>query len=106
MSETKRKIILKKIKKDGLDTIWHPESTLVFKSQKERLVIGSIIKGEFQSLDEGAIILCQEWNFKPDESLIEQDEEGEDEEGEDEGGEDEDEGDEDEEDEVGEEDEE
>ena len=85
MSETKRKIILKKIKRDGLDTIWHPESTLVFKSQKERLVIGRIVNDEFQSLDEDTMALCEEWKFKPDESLIE----AEQEEGEEEGEEDE-----------------
>lgn len=85
MSETKRKIILKKIKRGALDTIWHPESTLVFKSQKERLVIGRIVDDEFQSLDEDAIALCDEWKFKPDETLIE----AEQEEGEEEGEEDE-----------------
>ena len=87
MSETKRKIILKKIKRGSLDTIWHPESTLVFKSQKERLVIGRIVDDEFQSLDEDAIALCVEWKFKPDETLIEpEQDEGEEEGEEDESG--------------------
>ena len=81
MSETKRKIILKKITINEVDTIWHPESTLVFKSQKERLVIGRMLNGEFQSLDKKAIELCEEWRFKPDESLIEEEGSEEEEEG-------------------------
>ena len=68
MSDTKRKIILKKIA--SLQTIWHPETTLIFKSQKERLVIGRYVNGEIITLDDEAMELCSEWNFKPDPSLV------------------------------------
>ena len=44
MSTQKRKITLKKL--SALNTVWHPESGLVFKSQKERLVIGSYVDGK------------------------------------------------------------
>ncbi len=69
MSTQKRKITLKKL--SALNTVWHPESGLVFKSQKERLVIGSYVDGNLVDLDDEALTLCEEWNFKPDESLLE-----------------------------------
>lgn len=69
MSVAKRKIVLKKLKEHN--TIWHPESTLVFKSQKERLVIGRYVDGNLIQLDDTAIDLCDEYEFKPDESLFE-----------------------------------
>ena len=68
MSTTKRKIILQKL--SALNTVWHPESGLVFKSQKERLVIGSYVNDNLVDLDEDSLALCEEWNFKPDESLL------------------------------------
>ena len=80
MSTVKRKIILKKL--SALNTVWHPESGLVFKSQKERTVIGSYIDNKLVDLDEDSLALCEEWNFKPDESLLaneEEEEEGEEE---------------------------
>ena len=52
-------------------TIWHPESTLVFKSQKERLIIGRYVDGELISLDDEALDLCQVHGFTPDDSLLE-----------------------------------
>jgi nitrogen fixation/metabolism regulation signal transduction histidine kinase len=75
MSTQKRKITLKKL--SALNTVWHPESGLVFKSQKERLVIGSYVGGNLVDLDDEALTLCEEWNFKPDESLLEADAEEE-----------------------------
>lgn len=81
MSTQKRKIILKKL--TSHDTIWHPESTLVFKSQKERLVIGTYKDGNIVPLDDEALELCDEWGFKPDESLIQADSNDDQEEGED-----------------------
>lgn len=75
MSTTKRKIILKKL--SSLNTVWHPESGLVFKSQKERLVIGSYVNDTLVDLDEDSLALCEEWNFKPDESLLANEEEEE-----------------------------
>jgi len=73
MSESKRKIVLKKL--SALNTVWHPESSLVFKSQQERLVIGQYVDKKLVSLDEEMLALCDEWNFKPDESLLEDDNE-------------------------------
>ena len=63
-----QKIVLKKL--TAHNTIWHPESTLVFKSQKERLVIGRYIDDELIPLDDEAMSLCETWKFKPDESLL------------------------------------
>jgi hypothetical protein len=48
---------------------------LVYKSKKERVVIGRFVDGELIPLDDIAIELCDEWRMKPDESLIENDEE-------------------------------
>jgi hypothetical protein len=64
------KIILKKLKELG--TIWHPESTLVFKSKDDKVVIGRWDKSEFIDLDDTAIESCEKWGFKIDESLIEE----------------------------------
>jgi hypothetical protein len=82
MSSATKKIVLKKLKE--LDTIWHPESTCVFKSTQDKVVIGRFENGELVSLDDTALDLCEKWKFKYDTSLIEE-EEGE-EEADDEGG--------------------
>jgi hypothetical protein len=66
------KIILKKLKE--LNTIWHPESTLVFKSKDEQVVIGRWNNSSFIELDQVALELCDTWKFKVDDSLIEQEE--------------------------------
>ena len=68
-ARSKRKIILKSLKK--YKTIWHPESTLVYKSRKDRVVIGRYVEDQLIPLDEKALKLCEKWNMKPDESLIE-----------------------------------
>ena len=81
----KRKIILKSLRK--YKTIWHPESTLVYKSKKERIVIGRYVDNELIPLDEEALELCEEWNMKPDESLLEEEDEEGNEEGNEEEGE-------------------
>lgn len=70
MTETASKIMLKKLKE--LNTIWHPDSTLVFKSKDEKLVIGRWVDSTLVDLDDTAIQLCETWKFKIDESLIEQ----------------------------------
>ena len=69
MSDSSKKIVLKKL--TAHNTIWHPESTLVFKSQKDRLVIGRYVDDEVIPLDDIAINLCETWKFKPDDSLFE-----------------------------------
>ena len=75
MSEAKRKIVLKKLA--AHKTIWHPESTLVFKSQKERLVIGRLEEGELIALDDQCVSLAEEWSFNIDETLLQDDSDGE-----------------------------
>lgn len=69
MSAAKRKLRLVKLKK--YNTIWHPDSTLVFKSQKERFVIGRLVDKELVPLDDEAIELSEQWKLKIDESLLE-----------------------------------
>lgn len=83
------KIILKKNK--SIDRIWHPESTLVFKSSKEKLVIGRYDGEELIHLDDEALNLCTTWKFKYDTSLVEEEDVTASEEGDEEGDEDEDE---------------
>ena len=88
MSAAKRKLRLVKLKK--YNTIWHPDSTLVFKSQKERFVIGRLVDKELVPLDDEAIELSEQWKLKIDESLLESESEEKDsEEGSDEGSNDE-----------------
>lgn len=64
------KIMLKKLKE--LNTIWHPDSTLVFKSKDEKLVIGRWVDSTLVDLDDTAIQLCETWKFKIDESMLDQ----------------------------------
>ena len=73
-AKLKGKIILKK--NNIINKIWHPESTLVFKSSKEKLVIGRLDNKDFIPLDDEALDLCIKWKFKYDNSLVD-DEEGE-----------------------------
>lgn len=82
MTTSSKKIVLKKL--NTHNTIWHPESTLVFKSQKDRLVIGRYVDDKIISLDEEALSLCETWKFKPDESLFEGEEKVDEEESEEE----------------------
>ena len=74
MSTSSKKIVLKKLVSHN--TIWHPESTLVFKSQKEKIVIGRYVNDEIIPLDDNALQLCELWKFKPDESLIDEQDQG------------------------------
>jgi chemotaxis protein histidine kinase CheA len=67
---SKSKIVLKKLK--ALDKIWHPESTLVFKSLDDKKVIGRYTDNEFISLDETALQLCVDWSFTYDPDLVEE----------------------------------
>jgi hypothetical protein len=67
---TKPKKVLKVLKE--LDTVWHVESTLVFKSQNEKKVTGRYVDGEFIELDDTALELCEEWGFKYDQELYDQ----------------------------------
>ena len=72
MSQLKGKIALKK--NNIINKIWHPESTLVFKSATEKLVIGRFFDNEFISIDEKTLDLCVQWKFKYDASLVDEEE--------------------------------
>ena len=72
MSKSKPKISLKNNK--TINKIWHPESTLVFKSSKEKIVIGRCEEGELIQLDDKSLDLCSHWKFKYDTSLVEEEE--------------------------------
>jgi hypothetical protein len=60
-----KKVILKTLKE--LDTIWHPDSKLVFKSKDDKKVIGRYENNEFIEFDDEALELCKVWKFKYDE---------------------------------------
>lgn len=49
---------------------WHKESGLVFKSSKERVVIGRMDGDEFVDLDDDTIELASNWEFKLDPSMV------------------------------------
>ena len=74
MNSSKSKITLKKNK--AIDKIWHPESTLVFKSATEKKVVGRCIDDEFLPLDEECLSLCEQWGFKYDTDLVDDGDEG------------------------------
>ena len=69
------KITLKKIK--GSDNILHPDSGLVFRSQKDKVVIGKYEDGEILTLDNSMVELCEKWNFKYDQDLLVEEDENE-----------------------------
>jgi hypothetical protein len=53
------------------DTLWHPDSRLVFKSKTEKLVVGRLTDDDNVVLDEEALGLCETWSFKIDPALVE-----------------------------------
>lgn len=61
---SKSKIVLKTLKEHG-NMIWHPESTLVFKSASDRKVIGRF-DGKFNELDDVSLGLIDDYGFKVD----------------------------------------
>lgn len=63
-----------KLKKYG-DTLWHPESRLVFKSRKEKLVVGRLDDKEELIVDDKMVELSDNWNFKIDPDIVESAEE-------------------------------
>lgn len=64
------KVVLKRLK--AIDKIWHPESTLIFKSLDDKKVIGRFHNNNFIPLDDVALDLCTEWNFSYDPDLVEE----------------------------------
>ena len=67
------KVMLKKLK--SINKIWHPESTLVFKSLEDKKVIGRFCDNEFIPLDNEALSRCSKWGFNYDPELVEEEEE-------------------------------
>ena len=61
MSNTK-KVSLKKLAE--FNTVWHEESALVFKSQKEIIVIGKLVNKEILPLTDVDISTCEKFKFK------------------------------------------
>ena len=64
----KGKIVLKKL--PNYSNIWHPDSTLVFKSAKDRTVIGRYVDSELLELDEECLEICKLWKFKPNQEEL------------------------------------
>ena len=63
MSETKRpKISLKKLAE--FNTVWHEQSALVFKSNKELVVVGKLVNKKIVRLTENDIADCENFRFK------------------------------------------
>ena len=55
-------VILKKHK--AIDKLWHPETSLVFKSPQERVVIGKVVENKLVLLTEKDVDLCKANNFR------------------------------------------
>lgn len=65
------KVEKKTFKRKG-EFIYHPESNLIIKSTKEKMVIGRFDEdGNKLGLDEKTLELCEEYGFDPDPSLLE-----------------------------------
>ena len=85
-SQSKTKTVPKPIqrvlrKHKVLGKLWHPESDLIFKSAKERVVIGKCVENKLISLKKSDLDICKQWGFKIDEeNPVEKEEETEEEE--------------------------
>lgn len=74
MSANQKKGISLKMHKT-LGKPWHEQSTLVFKSKDEKVVIGRCEDDTFIELDDETIELATEWKFQLDPSLVADEEE-------------------------------
>ena len=90
MSVVKKTLKLKKLKEHN--TIWHPETKVVFRSQKDKTVVGMYDEdnNKINKINIHCLRNCETWGFKYDETQLEQEEEVDDEEDEEEVGEEED----------------
>ena len=61
-SKGKKQIIIRKHPKIG--EFFHPPTKLVFKSNKERIIIGKIFNGNVCSLTDEDIKTCKSWKFR------------------------------------------
>ena len=56
-----KKIIIRKNK--DIDKYWHPSTSLIFKSNTEKIVIGVYRNNKVESLDDDSIEKCKIWSF-------------------------------------------
>ena len=61
-AKKKSQIVIRLNKK--LDKYWNPETTLVFKSKEDRVVIGSFKDEKFHELTSDDIVVCEKYGFK------------------------------------------
>jgi hypothetical protein len=62
-------VVLKRHK--TLDVVWHPETCSVFKSAKEKVVVGKLVDETVQKLKSSDVDVCIEWGFKYDANCVE-----------------------------------
>lgn len=72
MSSKPTKVVFKRLKLKDAEYVWHEESTLVFKSAKERVVIGRYCDNHIINLDDKTLDLCDEYGFNCDPSLVDE----------------------------------
>lgn len=59
---TIKKLSLKKLAE--FNTVWHEETGMVFKSQKELIVVGKLVNKQIVPLSESDITTCEKFKFK------------------------------------------
>jgi len=59
---TIKKLSLKKLAE--FNTVWHEETGMVFKSQKEIIVVGKLVNKQIVPLSESDITTCEKFKFK------------------------------------------
>jgi hypothetical protein len=59
---TIKKLSLKKLAE--FNTVWHEETGMVFKSQKEIIVVGKLVNKQIVPLSESDITTCEKYKFK------------------------------------------
>jgi hypothetical protein len=62
MSSTVKKVSLKKLSE--FNTVWHEETGMVFKSQKEIIVIGKLVNKQIIPLTDVDVTICDKFKFK------------------------------------------
>ena len=71
-----KKLSLKKLSE--FNTVWHEDSGLVFKSQKEIVVVGKLVDKKIEPLTDADITTCEKYKFKYEIAAVsEEDEETE-----------------------------
>jgi hypothetical protein len=62
LTPTIKKLSLKKLAE--FNTVWHEETGMVFKSQKEIIVVGKLVNKQIVALSESDIATCEKFKFK------------------------------------------